>query len=578
MGFNTALSGIKASADYLGVTGNNIANADTTGFKKSRIEFGDLYNNSVLGAGSSNTIGSGVSVNNVAQQFSPGNIAYTNNNLDLAVDGAGFFVLEEGGTQYFTRAGDFKLDEDGFLVTNDGANVQGYNAVEGIVGGNLENLTVPTERIAPQATETIGVEVNLDSRNEDVPAFIDTAFDPADPTTYNYTQTQNFTDGGGGLHIISYYYSKSELPNTYQVHVTVDGNQYDNSGNSWLSDWYVTFNNAEGRDVDGDGTINNDPTAGSGEAPFELLYSGSGTPTETDIAGLSLTNITINSSTATTPPVVINTTGSPLTTAAIELPSNVARKAFDPSLPSTYTYGNTKTIYDTLGESHTVGYYFIQQGEDNTYEMRVTVDGKQTYVDNNGDEQRFIPENTVVTFDTSGNYSGLYTGYPPFATRSPLQLEITGFDPTDRTATIPVDLAGSTQYALSSSDVFSQDGFAAGELQGVSFDEDGYLIATYTNQQTSVLGQIALATFDNTDGLSPAGDTSWVASSNSGPANIGKANTGTLGSIKGGALEESNVDLTSELVALIEAQRNYQANSKTLETENTVTQTILNLR
>jgi flagellar hook protein FlgE len=260
-------------------------------------------------------------------------------------------------------------------------------------------------------------------------------------------------------------------------------------------------------------------------------------------------------------------------------PISVAREAFDPSDPATYTYGNTKTLYDGLGEEHTLGYYYIKQGESNTYEMVVTVDGKTQYEDPiTGDMTSYIPDDVVVTFDTAGNISGVAQGFPPFAVTQPITLEIKGFDPTNRSTSIPFDMNGSTQFALNSSDVFLQDGFTAGELQGVSFDEDGFLIATYTNQQTSVLGQIALATFDNTDGLTPSGDTSWVASSNSGQANVGKPNTGTLGSVKGGALEESNVDLTSELVALIEAQRNYQANSKTLETENTVTQTIINLR
>jgi flagellar hook protein FlgE len=137
---------------------------------------------------------------------------------------------------------------------------------------------------------------------------------------------------------------------------------------------------------------------------------------------------------------------------------------------------------------------------------------------------------------------------------------------------------GSTQFALESTDEFEQDGFTAGELQGVSFDEDGLLIATYTNQQSATLGQIALARFDNMGGLSPDGHTGWTASTRSGAADIGRPNSGTLGRVQGGALEESNVDLTAELVSLIEAQRNYQANSKTLETENTVTQTIINLR
>jgi flagellar hook protein FlgE len=564
MGFNTALSGIKASADFLSVTGNNIANSDTTGFKRSRVEFGDLYNTSVLGAGSSNAIGSGVSVNNVAQQFAPGNISDTGSNLDLAIDGTGFFVLDVGGTQAFTRAGDFKLDEEGYLVTNDGANVQGYNAVDSIIGGNLENLIVPTERIAPQATTDIAITVNLDSRSEDVPAYIDATFDPTDPETFDYTQTQTAVDGLGNNHIVTYYYAKSDLPNTYEVYATVDGSATDDAGNPWLTDQFVTFNGADGY-VDSLGTVQ----AGG----FEVLYTGTGQPSVTNITNLDQANFTFAS---VLNGVAITDT---LAVASVVEPSNVARVAFDPGEPASYTYGNTKNIYDTLGETHTVGYYFIQQGEANTFELKITVDGRQTFLDPvTGLDTQFVPEDTIVTFDAAGNLSGAYEGFPPFAISSPTTLTITGFDPTDTTATIPISLTGSTQYALSSTDQFEQDGYAAGELQGVSFDEDGFLIATYTNQQTSILGQIALATFDNTDGLSPAGDTSWVASSNSGVANIGRANTGTLGGIRGGALEESNVDLTSELVALIEAQRNYQANSKTLETENTVTQTIINLR
>lgn len=566
MGFNTALSGIKASADFLSVTGNNIANSDTTGFKRSRVEFGDLYNTSVLGAGSSNAIGSGVSVNNVAQQFAPGNISDTGSNLDLAIDGTGFFVLDVGGTQGFTRAGDFKLDEEGFLVTNDGANVQGYNAVEGIIGGNLENLTVPTERIAPQATSEMSIQANLDSRSEDVPAFIDDIFDPTDPTTFDYTQTQTVADTQvpPQNHIVTYFYAKSDLPNTYQVYATVDGSPTDDAGTEWLTDQYITFNGPDGY-RDAVGTIQPGGT--------QVLYSGTNQPQVADITSLSQTPFTLGGT------LNGNTINDTLAVASVVEPSNIARKSFDPADPSSYTYGNTKNIYDTLGETHTVGYYFIQQGEANTFELKITVDGKQTYDDPvTGTATRFVPEDTVVTFDAAGNLSGTFEGFPPFAISSPIQLEITGFDPTNPSASIPVDLAGTTQYALTSTDTFTQDGFAAGELQGVSFDEDGFLIATYTNQQTAVLGQVALATFDNTDGLSPAGDTAWVASSNSGVANIGRANTGTLGSIRGGALEESNVDLTSELVALIEAQRNYQANSKTLETENTVTQTIINLR
>jgi flagellar hook protein FlgE len=565
MGFNTALSGIKASADYLSVTGNNIANADTTGFKKSRIEFDDHYNTSVLGAGSGNNIGSGVSVSKVSQEFSAGNISYTDNNLDLAVDGSGFFVLDSGIAQSYTRAGNFKLDENGFLVTNTGSNVLGFNAVDGVVGGNLEDLKVPTDRIPPEPTTTMGLKVNLDSKNEDIPAFIKADFDPLNPDTYNFTQTQGVADGNGKTHIVTYYYSKSELPNTYKVNATVDGNLTDDTGAAFLGETFATFNSAEGgTDYNGDGTE---------EQPFELLYLGATEPGEADIATGTKTPLAIA---GTLGGVAI---ASALTPAEMREPSAVAREVFDPLSPETYNYGNTRTVFDSLGETHTLGYYFIKQGENNTYELRVTLDGEESYTDPlTGEDTRYLEKNTTVSFDAAGNLLGSYRGLPPFGVAQPITLEISGIDPTNRGQITPLDLTGSTQFALNNTDNFDQNGFSAGELQGVSFDSDGFLMANYTNQQTATLGQIALATFDSTDGLMPSGHTSWLASKGSGPADIGRPNTGTFGKIQGGALEESNVDLTSELVALIEAQRNYQANSKTLETENTVTQTIINLR
>lgn len=565
MGFNTALSGIKASADYLSVTGNNIANADTTGFKKSRIEFDDLYNTSVLGAGSGNSIGSGVSVSSVSQEFSPGNLSYTDNNLDLAIDGSGFFILDAGIAQTYTRAGNFKLDEDGFLVTNTGSHVQGFNAVEGIVGGNLGDLKIPTDRISPESTTDMSLKVNLNSKSEDFPPFIKADFDPMDPDTYNFTQTQGVADGNGNTHIVTYYYAKSEMPNTYKVHATVDGNITDDAGVAFMGETYATYNSAEaGVDHNGDGVE---------EQPFELLYLGATEPGVADIAAATKTPLAVAGTLAG---VAIASTLAPT---EVRSSSSVAREAFDPLDPDTYTYGNTRSVYDSLGESHTMGYYFIKQGEDNTYELRVTMDGEESYTDPlTGEDTRFLEKNTAVSFDAAGNLMGAYRGIPPFGVAQPITLEVMGIDPTNRGRVTELDLTGSTQFALDNTDNFEQNGFSAGELQGVSFDSDGLLVANYTNQQTATLGQIALATFDSTDGLMPSGHTSWLASKGSGPADIGRPNSGTLGKIQGGALEESNVDLTSELVALIEAQRNYQANSKTLETENTVTQTIINLR
>lgn len=565
MGFNTALSGIKASADFLSVTGNNIANADTTGFKKSRIEFNDLYNTSVLGAGSGNSIGAGVSVSRVAQEFSPGNLSYTDNNLDVAIDGSGFFIIDGGVAQSYTRAGNFKLDQDGYFVTNNGAYLQGYNAVDGMIGGSLEDMKIPTGRIPPEATSAMELKFNLNSESEDVPPFVSKDFDPVDPDTYTYTQTQGVVDAEGKTNIITYYYAKSSLPNTYQVYATVNGNLTDDTGTPFMGQTYATFNSANG-DVDHNGD-------GVNELPYELLYLGATEPSLADLDAGTKTALAVSGTlggqaiTASLDPTEVRDT------------TGIAREAFDPLQPSTYTYGNTRTIYDSLGESHTLGYYFIKQGEENTYELRVTMDGEEKFYNPlTGEDTQYLESNTIVSFDEAGNFLGTYRGLPPFEVSEPINLELVGLDPTNRQKTTGFDFRESTQYALGNSDNFEQDGYTAGELQGVSFDGDGYLIASYTNQQTATLGQIALATFDSTDGLVPSGDTSWLASTDSGQADIGRPNTGVFGKIQGGLLEESNVELTTELVALIEAQRNYQANSKTLETENAVTQTIINLR
>ena len=127
MSFNTALSGIRAANTDLQVTGNNIANASTIGFKSSRAEFGDVYSSTLLGGGS-NTAGSGVTLQNIRQQFTQGNLKFTQNELDLSVNGEGFFVVEKNGERLYTRAGTFGLDKDGYIVNGTNAMLQGFAA------------------------------------------------------------------------------------------------------------------------------------------------------------------------------------------------------------------------------------------------------------------------------------------------------------------------------------------------------------------------------------------------------------------------------------------------------------------
>ena len=162
MPFNVALSGLRASSLDLEVTGNNIANTSTVGFKKSRAEFGDLYSNAFLGGASS--VGDGVQVQNVRQVFNQGNVSFTDRGLDLAISGNGFYVLSDGGETKYSRAGQFGVDKDGFVINSSGMRLQGFDADEdGNVGGVLTDIEVDNSNLAPVRTTLIDPSLNLDS-------------------------------------------------------------------------------------------------------------------------------------------------------------------------------------------------------------------------------------------------------------------------------------------------------------------------------------------------------------------------------------------------------------------------------
>lgn len=163
MAFNIGLSGIRAASTDLEVRGNNIANASTTGFKHSRAEFSDVYTTTLLGTGVQ-PVGSGVTVDNVRQQFSQGNISGTQNSLDMAIDGNGFFVLNDRGSVSYTRSGIFSLDKDGYVVANNGSRLQGYEAnANGVVNGVLGDIQIQVANQPPRLTSLVSAIVNLDA-------------------------------------------------------------------------------------------------------------------------------------------------------------------------------------------------------------------------------------------------------------------------------------------------------------------------------------------------------------------------------------------------------------------------------
>jgi flagellar hook protein FlgE len=436
MSFNIGLSGLYAANKQLDVTGNNIANVATTGFKSSRAEFEDVYSATRLGTGSK-TIGNGVRLANVSQQFSQGDVNNTGNVLDMGIQGTGFFILSDNGSLSYTRAGAFKTDAENYVVDNNGNRLQGYgvDANGKIVNGVLTDLKIDTTALKPNPTTKVDQTLNLNS-SEVLPTVA--VFSPTDTNSYNKTISTKVYDSQGNEHTMDQYYVKTGT-NAWRVHTYMDGRSPANP--------------------------------------------------------------------ATTPPVAI--------TADITFNSD----------------GSINTL--------TAGAGWTKTG--NTLTMTGWVPGAVT--------------NAATIPPTWGpNGSTAYAGGIAFN----MALTTSYNSPTARTA----------QY---------QDGYATGQISSLTIDSTGVMTANFSNQQTKAIGQVAVASFANEQGLQPIGGTRWKETFASGVAGVDAPTTGTLGSVVSNSLEESNVNLTNELVELIKAQSNYQANAKTISTQSTIMQTIIQM-
>ena len=403
MAFNTSISGLQAAQKDMGVISNNIANVGTTGFKRSDSLFAELYTASLGGAGTQP--GSGVTLERIRNDFGQGSFEFTSSQLDLAIDGNGLFVLQNGSETLYTRAGAFRLDNDGFVVTEGGASLQGYGADDnGQINTALGNLQITAALLAQKPTEEITFNGNLDSR---ATAPTTAPFDATNPETYNFTSTTTVYDSAGAAHQVTLYFAKdATAANQYNVTASIDD-------------------------------VVQPETA-------SLLFDNAGVLDATSVTALNLASYT---------------------------PANA----------------NAQPIN--------------------------------------------------IDFST-----------------------ITGYGANSATSGV------------------TQDGYAAGQLAGFEFDRTGVAYATYTNGETRAVGQVALATFTNPSGLQSAGKTNFAESSTSGVASIGTPDSGARGVIRPSALESANVDLTVELLALIEAQRNFQSNAQAIQNANDASQAILQLR
>ena len=405
MTFRLALSGLNAAQADLGVTANNIANSSTSGFKRSRAEFSELFAVSPQGV-SSLAAGNGVRVSDISQQFSQGSIDFTDNNLDLALSGSGFFTLSDGGAQVYPRAGSFKTDSGGYVVNAQAQRLQVYPPIVGggFNTGSLTDLRLVTSESAPAATSQVEMLMNLPS---DAAVPVNATFDPADPTSF--------------------------------------------------------------------------------------------------------------------------------------------------------TRATSLTVYDSLGAAHTGTMYFVKAATAGDWTSRLYIDGTAV-----GGAQ-------ALSFDNVGQMVVPATGLISFPAYTPA----TGAAAMN----VTFDFNGATQYGSTFSvSNITQDGYTTGRLIGMDIDKSGVVQARFTNGRSIMLGQVALSNFANANGLQQQADTNWAETFNSGQALRGQAGNSGFGLIQSGALEASNVDITTQLVNMITAQRNFQANAQMISTSDQITQTIINIR
>lgn len=522
MSFSTALSGLNAATADLNVKSNNIANVNTTGFKQSRAEFGDVFAVSAFGTSSKTSTGNGVVLQNVAQQFNQGNLEFTDNSLDLAISGEGFFALAPelgSGEVIYTRAGEFNVNKDGYIVSNEGWFLRTFPVdVAGNIAATSMTATGPIQLPpsvgAPEPTTQLTIATNLPSNapptSTEAVALVQgslTATNPLTVTNFD-PDSVSFDVAGTTVSLDDDYGSingvldeiNDQLPLGYSA--TLNGS--DNLVFRGPDENVPAVNNFNG-DVNNNGTV------------VLNFVTGTGSP-----------------GTAAEPGQII---------------------PINPTNPDTYNFSTSATIFDSLGNEHVLTTYYQKIDAntddggtpvgDNQWQAAVYVDGADVVGGTPG-----VP----LPLETGIRVSFTPTGRLDAVDPSPLEI---AFDADGAGGLfkwtsgadgqlINISLAGSTQNSGPFNvGALTVNGFPTGRLTGVDVSDEGLIRATYSNGQAVPIGKIALGNFANPQALNKIGNTAWRETTDSGPVIAGEAGTGSFGQVQAGALETSNVDLTN---------------------------------
>jgi len=549
----SGVSGMRNFQYELDVIGNNISNVNTVGFKGSRVTFQTALLQTLKAArapqnnvGGTNPIqiGLGSQLATMDKVMTQGSFQNTGRKLDLAIQGDGFFVLSDGQGYYYTRAGALDVDMNGTLIhSSTGMKVQGWIAIQDPTTGQryidtnqpIGDIVISAGMTMPaNATTLARMEGNLNSTSGIMPF------------------AMTVTDDNGQQYTVRFVFSKTNTDFARQNGPFTENQSYTwrayDENNNLLGTSYIVVNQF-GRVVD--------------SGLIEVVVAPG---------------------------------------ASISIPSSGELRFYESDSPSNFVtakfesprYVTAVEVYDTLGNPYSLYIEFIRlgqfQGIRNAWIWRVyTASGEPiTYIDANGQTSY---NNTpyvggVVDFNESGRLSTLYGITWDEATQtfqvSDSELRTIQFDAShmgDGTVTINLDLTSLTQFAGANSATFTyQNGNALGTLQSFAINEAGQIIGTFSNGLTDLLGQVALAVFNNPAGLTEIGNSLYVPSANSGLAQIGAAGTGGRGTLIPGALEMSNVDLAEEFTKMIIAQRGFQANARVITTADTILGELVALR
>jgi flagellar hook protein FlgE len=531
MSFYTALTGLNAASTDLSVTSNNIANANTTSFKRSDANFGDIFASSAL-LNPSTVQGGGVALTSIQQEFTQGNLELSANALDIAITGDGFFPLaSRDGSELYSRKGVFSLSETDQVVNTEGHTLQVHPI--GTSGASNFNqamipLTVPRV-LGATPTTAMTLDIQLPDDTEVVGGAI---FDFAAPTSA-ITGSLVVSDGAGTT-------------------VTVPSATY-----GTLAEQVAAIQGMAGG------------AAGTNYAdlPFTVDLNDSGTGIEFNYKEPGIVPIATN-----VVPTLSQDGG--LVTITSTNPTVGATIAIDPSNSTTFNASQVVSLYDDAGEAFTATVYYQKVGNDvvngaateDKWKAAVYINGVLAEID--GDNEDGTTNILAFDFDsTSGDITGLIGN----STIAPSSLN---------GRSNPITLSLNAIMHTKDFEIVTQvqNGLPQGDLVDISVGNDGLVVATYSNGEQNAAGRINLANFTSAQGLRQQGSTTYTTTGESGMLSFGEPGSNGYGVLTGGAKERSNVDLTEELVNLIAAQRNFQSNAKALETSSALTQTMLNIR